>query len=1223
MINYQKDKKNMKTIGSDIQIRSILAFLLIISLIASFFSISISPQRIYAVSPDVVISQVYGGGGQTGAPYKNDFVELFNRGTTTVSLAGWSVQYASATGTGNFSNNPVVSLAGSLAPGQYFLVQLASGGGNGVVLPAADATGTINMGSTGGKVVLVTSTTGLDCNGSSTPCTPEQMALIKDLVGWGGANFYEGSGAAPATSVTTAILRGNGGYTDTDNNSADFIASTPDPRNTSSPLNPWTGPTAPTGIGAANPNILFTFDSTLLTVAITPGTNPPSTGLTVTGDLSSIGGSATQLFYDDGTDGDVTAGDNIFSYSATVASGTAGGVKSLTCTISDAQSRSSSASIWISVAPIIPIGTVQGSVGDLDDGTAFRSPYAPPSGNGLGQTVIVQGVVYEKTLQAISGSPNTYKGFFIQNTAATMDADPNTSDGLFVFMNINDNIGAPGGTTYTPAVGDEVVITGRVSEYYNVTELNTPTLAKPVVRSGVDLEVEVPAFEVYPPDNLADANRYWERREGMRAQVPEGSIVLGGRNVFSPPDAEIWLARPDSTIAQRTDSFERRAFRDAHPLDDNYDPLNWDGNGYRILMGSLGIKATLGDGQALIDPARTFDTVTNAPVGGVNYTYSKYRIEITSQPSLSEGVDPAANSPPQPFDRSNQYSIADYDLENLFDYRDDPFSDCDFPGNPGCPQVPPFLYEVNPPFDYIPASDADYQAHLDDIALQIINDLHNPDILMVQGVENQDICTAAGGTLIVGAIDNADGKPDVLQELALKIAALGGPSYDAAFDRDSTDLRGLAPAFLYRTDRVELLPPAGDPLLGSSPAIVGYTAVPYDSDVSNPKALNAVLPPEITPYQTTWVFLRAASVALFRIYSTSIGVGSYRDVYVINNHFTNGPDIAVAHRTEQAKYSAAMVDFLQASNPGARVVLGGCLGDYPRPDDPFAPIGQPGSSDQLGSLYDPSHGLKNLWEVLLGQAPESAYTTIYLGMAQTLDHLFVNQEMFMDLQQYRIAHINCDFPADYPGDGPRGIGAYDPNMATFIIDHPPNLQVAKAVALETYADGDGVPGPGETLKYTIVMENTGDIAASGVVFSDTPDSNTRLIAGSVTATLGSVTEGNAPGDTSVEVDIGDIPAHGGVTITFKVQIKRPVYTEQITNQAQVKGTNFPSVKSDDPGTSPTGDPTIIQIRASPPQGVGGEIKPVDRVSVVVPWIGLASILSIGGVLIFLRWRRAS
>jgi hypothetical protein len=134
-------------------------------------------------------------------------------------------------------------------------------------------------------------------------------------------------------------------------------------------------------------------------------------------------------------------------------------------------------------------------------------------------------------------------------------------------------------------------------------------------------------------------------------------------------------------------------------------------------------------------------------------------------------------------------------------------------------------------------------------------------------------------------------------------------------------------------------------------------------------------------------------------------------------------------------------------------VMGGDLNVYPRPDDPFAPVGQPGASDQLGSLYHPSLGLKNLWEVLLGQAPEAAYSYVYLGQAQTLDQMFVNPAMLADLDEFRIAHINSDFPADYPGDIARGTSDHDPNVATFSInwsgffppaDNLPTLNVAKA-----------------------------------------------------------------------------------------------------------------------------------------------------------------------------------
>jgi predicted extracellular nuclease len=1012
-------------------LRQMFSWITILALIL----VALPAQKTLAVSPNVVISQVYGGGGNSGAQYTNDYIELYNRGTTTVSLVGWSLQYASATGTGNFGANSsqITPLSGSLAPGQYFLVQEAAGSGSPAPLPTPDVTDStpINMSATGGKVALAATSTSLGCNGGSTACSPAALALIVDLVGWDGANFFEGSGAAPATSNTTADFRNGNGSVDTDDNAADFTAGAPNPRNSMFPF---------AASGLANPALLTPGEMTLLTVAVTPGANPISTGIAVSCDLSPIGGSASQALFDDGTHGDQVAGDLTFSFNTTDSTP---GAQNLACTFSDAQGRSGTTTISLTLLTVLPIGTVNGQVLNTDDGTAHTSPY-------VGQSVLIQGVIYEKTLQATSFG-GTYKGFYIQNTSATADGDPNTSDGLFVYMGTYpDLIGG-----YTPQAGDEVVISGKISEYYNMTELVSASLVR-LVRSGVDIDAEVPAVVANPPANLDEANRYWERLQGMRVQVPQDSIVLGGRNVFSPADAEVWVASPDSTIAQRLDPYTQRAFRDAHPLDDNYDPNNWDGNGYRILMGSLGIKAAADDAQALIAPARTFDTVTNAPAGGLNYTFSKYRIEITEQPALSEGIDPALNNPPTAFDRSSDFSIADYNLENLYDYRNNPFSGCDFTGDTGCSSAgTPFISDVTPTFDYVPASDAAYQARLGDIADQIINDLHSPDILMVQEVENQDICSVSAGALTCGTTDNADGKPDVLQELALKVASLGGPAYDAAFDRDSSDLRGIAPAFLYRTDRVELLSPVGDPVLGASPAIGSYTAVPYDSDVSNPKTLNAVLPAGITPCETNWVFPRAPDIGLFRVYRTSIGVGSYGDVYVINNHFKSSPNTCVAHRTEQAKYNAALVAFIQAANPNARIVMGGDLNVYPRPDDPFAPIGQPGSSDQLGALYDPSLGLTNLWNVLLGQAPEAAYSYVYQGQAQTLDQMFVNPAMLGDLTQFRIAHINSDFPADYADDVARGTSDHDPNVATFHVifnwtgffspvANPPTLNTVKA-----------------------------------------------------------------------------------------------------------------------------------------------------------------------------------
>lgn len=179
-------------------------------------------------SPDIVISQVYGGGGNSGAVYTHDFVELYNRGASAVDVSGWTVQYAASTS----SSWSTVAIAGTIPAGGYYLIQLASGGSVGVPLPTPDATGTINMSASGGKVALVMSDTKLTCGGSNGPCLPNP--LIRDLVGYGTtADAYEGTGRAPTLSASTAALRGGGGSVDTDDNSLDFTEDTPTPHNSS------------------------------------------------------------------------------------------------------------------------------------------------------------------------------------------------------------------------------------------------------------------------------------------------------------------------------------------------------------------------------------------------------------------------------------------------------------------------------------------------------------------------------------------------------------------------------------------------------------------------------------------------------------------------------------------------------------------------------------------------------------------------------------------------------------------------------------------------------------------------------------------------------------------------------------------------------------------------------------------------------------------------------
>lgn len=192
-------------------------------------SISLEVLSTPAPSGSVVISQLYGGGGNSGALYKNDYVELFNRSNATVDLTGWSVQYASSAGNFGGGTSRTV-LSGSILPGRYYLIQLAAGTGGTQDLPTPDVIGTTNMSGTSGKVALANNSTFL-----SGSCATGSSVV--DFVGYGAANCSEGGAAAPELSNETAAKRAREGCRDTDVNAANFAVVTPSPRNSSTAPN--------------------------------------------------------------------------------------------------------------------------------------------------------------------------------------------------------------------------------------------------------------------------------------------------------------------------------------------------------------------------------------------------------------------------------------------------------------------------------------------------------------------------------------------------------------------------------------------------------------------------------------------------------------------------------------------------------------------------------------------------------------------------------------------------------------------------------------------------------------------------------------------------------------------------------------------------------------------------------------------------------------------------
>ncbi|HVE65763.1 MAG TPA: lamin tail domain-containing protein [Thermoanaerobaculia bacterium] len=599
-----------------------------------------------AVSPNVVISQVYGGGGNSGATLRNDFIELFNRGTTTVSVATWSVQYASSAG----SSWQRTNLTGSIAPGQYYLVQQAAGAGGSVNLPAPDATGAIPMSATSGKVALVNNQTTLTCGAAGFNCLPN--AAIVDFVGYGSsATNFEGTGPTATLSNTAAALRAAGGCTDTDNNASDFATGAPNPRNSATTFNVCSGPgvpTNPSGVGASTPSAVDPGDSSLLTVTVTAGSNPTSTGMTVTGNLTSIGGPAAQPFFNDGSNGDVTAGDNVHSYLATVAPGTTSGSKSLPATINDAQARSGSASIPISIRALVEIFQIQGA--------GLASPYA-------GQPIrtndnIVTGV-----------APN---GFFIQTPTGRADANVETSNGVFVFTS-----SAP-----TVTVGAQVDVTATVSEFFNMTELDSPGVS--IDSNGNPLPAAVLLGATTPSPNQPQPANEMERYEGMVVRVENG-VATGPSNQFD----EV------SIVASST-----RTFREPGILYPGLPSLPvWDGNPeiFEIEPSGLGLPNVAIPGGAVI-------TLVEGPLA---FSFGDYQI----WPSTLDVVGTAAVVPVR--DRNaGEFTVGTQNVLRLFDLVNDPNTSDETP------------------------TPAEYAARLNKFSLLIRNALKAPDVLTVQEAEN-------------------------------------------------------------------------------------------------------------------------------------------------------------------------------------------------------------------------------------------------------------------------------------------------------------------------------------------------------------------------------------------------------------------------------------------------------------------------------------------------------
>jgi len=607
-------------------------------LVALVIAVAGGVQGAGAVAGSIVISQIYGGGGNAGGSHTHDFVELFNPGDTAVPLDGLSIQYASAAGTGALGANAgqLTELTGSIQPHRYFLVREFSQAAIGAPLPAPDGTDAtpINMSGTAGKVALVTGTTSVGCNGGSTPCDAAAQARIIDLVGYGGANFFEGSAPAPAPSNTTSAQRNSAGCDDTNDNAADFSAAATAPRNSSNvhfcdadqaPRVSSTSPEAGASDVSHDSNITITFSEDVSVTGAWFSISCSSSGT----HTASVSGGPSTYTLDPDTDFALNE-----SCTVTIAA----------AAVSDVDSNDPPDNMaadytfgFTTELALTQISQVQGA--------GHLSPYA-------GQLVKVEGVVI-----AERGS-----NVWVQDPSP--DADPATSEAILVFGSTVAN---------AVAVGDLVQVRGTVSEFragcsptcdpsssafdnLTITELASPGLGVTVLGTAplpaatvIGAGGRVPPTETIEDDattgNVETSNvfdpaqdgiDFYESLESMLVQV-NAPVVVGPRNSFG----EILVLPDDGAGA---------GIRTAR-------------GGIVVRAGDFNPERVMLDDLFLPTPAvNVADHFSTAAVGVMTYDFANYKVAVT-QPltAVDAGLQREVTASP----RENELAVATFNVENL------------------------------------------------------------------------------------------------------------------------------------------------------------------------------------------------------------------------------------------------------------------------------------------------------------------------------------------------------------------------------------------------------------------------------------------------------------------------------------------------------------------------------------------------------------------------------
>jgi hypothetical protein len=683
--------------------------------------------------------------------------------------------------------------------------------------------------------------------------------------------------------------------------------------------------TNPKSEGLASPALLAPGDSGLLTVEVTPGTHPVSTGLRVFVDLSALGGSSAEEFTDTGTNADAAAGDGVFSRSVQVPDAAVAGLTVLDVTVTDAEGRSSGPvpTISFSIDVPTPIHDIQGA------GNA--SPIAGQNLASGGPRGIVTAL--------------TPDGFFIQAPLNRYDTDPRTSEGLFVF------------TSSSPAVsvGDLVWVFGSVEEAQSMTRIVDPEVLILARAQPLPEAVVLTAATISPSGSIDQL----EPLEGMRVHVDRLRVVGPTGGTFDDLESH---TTSDGVFYGVIDGLPR-PFRgagipvsEALPAGAPANIARFDENPERLRVNTSGQLSA----PALDVTAASLVTNLTGPLAFAGGSYTLFPDVAT--PPVASGQLTAV---PVRERRPAEFSVASLNLGTLSGGSEGPLAKA---------------------------------------SLAVRTVLRLPDIIGVQEVENLGTLNALAGRI------NAD-------------AALDHPEY-VPYLLEGHDANGLNVGFLVKTSRVS----------------VDETPVQIAADVPFGGASGFLFDRPSLLLKAT-VLLPSHQYPLTVIVNDLLGADSNLD---LNVHL---------RRKLQAEALAAFIHDRQTTNPAEHLLV---LGNFnaSREGDGFVDVigtltGTPAPAD---TVVFPTTAPGGLTLIDLGALLPAVqrYSVVSQGNAEERDHILLSPSVMPFVAGMQWARSNADFPEIDRNDAtrPERVSGHDAPVAFFGDVAPPMLTLPASMTVE-------------------------------------------------------------------------------------------------------------------------------------------------------------------------------